>query len=77
MGNYVSDPTLKGWLTSILELGAWLGTLLRYSPRRSLSWILLTFCSGFMAETLSRKYGIIVAATVFILGVVIQFTAVG
>ena len=34
MGNYVSNPTLKGWLTSILELGAWLGTLLRYCPRR-------------------------------------------
>ena len=60
MGNYVSDPTLKGWLTSILELGAWLGTILRYSPRLSPSWI----------------YGIIVAATVFILGVVVQSTAV-
>jgi hypothetical protein len=31
MGEYVANPTLKGWLTSILELGAWLGTLLRYS----------------------------------------------
>lgn len=29
-----------------------------------------------MAETLSRKYGIIVAAIVFIVGVVIQSTAV-
>ena len=64
MGNYDSDrpedQTRKGWLTSILELGAWLGTLL----------------SGFMAETLSRKYGIIVATSVFIIGVVIQTTAV-
>jgi MFS family permease len=64
MGNYDStdpaDSTRKGGLVSILELGAWLGTLL----------------SGFMAETISRKYGIIVATCVFILGVVIQTTAV-
>jgi MFS family permease len=54
------DQTKKGWLTSILELGAWLGTLL----------------SGFMAESLSRKYGILVATSVFMLGVVIQSTAI-
>ncbi|MBE3049590.1 MFS transporter [Candidatus Bathyarchaeota archaeon] len=61
MGEY--DPiddnasmTKKGWLTAILELGAWVGTLL----------------SGFLAETLSRKYGIIVACFVFLIGVVIQ-----
>lgn len=64
MGNYDSDKpedqSRKGWLTSILELGAWLGTLL----------------SGFMAETFSRKYGIIVATSVFIVGVVIQSTAI-
>jgi MFS family permease len=63
MGNYDSnnpaDSTRKGWLTSILELGAWLGTLL----------------SGFMAETISRKYGILVATTVFIVGVIVQATA--
>jgi MFS family permease len=50
------DQSKKGWLTSILELGAWLGTLL----------------SGFMAEVFSRKRGILVATGVFILGVVIQ-----
>jgi sugar porter (SP) family MFS transporter len=60
MGDYVVNPTKKGWLTAILELGAWLGTLL----------------SGFLAEVLSRKYGVIVACTVFILGVIIQATAV-
>jgi sugar porter (SP) family MFS transporter len=60
MGDYTSNPTKKGWLTAILELGAWLGTLL----------------SGFLAEVLSRKYGVIVACTVFILGVIIQATAV-
>jgi len=59
MGDYVSNQTKKGWLTSILELGAWLGTLL----------------SGFMAETASRKYGILIATGVFILGVLIQVSA--
>lgn len=55
-----ADQTKKGWLTAILELGAWLGTLL----------------SGFVAEAISRKYGILVAVTVFVVGVVIQITAV-
>lgn len=54
-----ADQTKKGWLTAILELGAWIGTLL----------------SGFVAEALSRKYGILVAVSVFILGVIIQTTA--
>ena len=44
MGVYIADPTKKGWLTSILELGAWLGTLY----------------SGFVAEIFSRKYAIII-----------------
>ncbi|KIH91074.1 hypothetical protein SPBR_01501 [Sporothrix brasiliensis 5110] len=55
-----ADQTKKGWLTSILELGAWVGTLL----------------SGFLAETLSRKYGILVACSVFMLGVIIQVTGI-
>ncbi|RYP09339.1 hypothetical protein DL764_001386 [Monosporascus ibericus] len=59
MGEYTSNQTLKGWLTAILELGAWLGTLL----------------SGFLAEAISRKYGILVAVVVFVLGVIIQATA--
>jgi len=63
MGSYdnslLKDQSKKGWLTSILELGAWIGTLL----------------SGFMAETIGRKHGILVAVTVFIVGVVIQATA--
>ncbi|KAF3017713.1 hypothetical protein E8E14_002341 [Neopestalotiopsis sp. 37M] len=54
-----ADQTKKGWLTAILELGAWIGALL----------------SGFAAEALSRKYGILVATTVFIIGVIIQATA--
>lgn len=64
MGDYDStnpaDQTRKGWLTSILELGAWVGTLL----------------SGFLAEQYSRKISIIIATGVFIIGVVIQSTAV-
>jgi len=55
-----ADQTKKGWLTAILELGAWIGTLL----------------SGFLAEAISRKYGILVACSVFMLGVVIQASAI-
>ena len=58
--NLAADQSRKGWLTSILELGAWVGTLL----------------SGFMAETASRKYSILIATSVFIVGVVVQITAV-
>lgn len=60
MGAYTSDSTKMGWLTSILELGAWFGTL---------------YC-GFLAEIISRKYAILVNTGVFILGVIIQCTAV-
>jgi MFS family permease len=64
MGDYddsiPGDQSKKGWLTSILELGAWVGTLL----------------SGFIAESLSRKRGIMIATCVFIVGVIIQTTAV-
>ncbi|CAH0047202.1 unnamed protein product [Clonostachys solani] len=41
---YIDTPSLKGWLTAILELGAWFGAL----------------SSGILAEVLSRKYGILV-----------------
>ncbi|KAI1847853.1 hypothetical protein JX265_013919 [Neoarthrinium moseri] len=54
-----ADQTKKGWLTAILELGAWIGTLL----------------SGFLAEAISRKYGVLVAVVVFVVGVIIQATA--
>ncbi|KAK4061772.1 MFS permease [Trichoderma simmonsii] len=65
MGEYDPfDPnasqTKKGWLTAILELGAWFGTLF----------------SGFLAETISRKYGIIVACCIFIIGVIVQACAI-
>ncbi|KAM0502921.1 hypothetical protein ACHAPB_004502 [Verticillium nonalfalfae] len=60
MDGYIDNPTLKGWLTAILELGAWFGTLL----------------SGFVAEVFSRKYGVLVATAVFMLGVIIQITSI-
>jgi MFS family permease len=60
MGGYIDNPTQKGWLTSILELGAWLGTIL----------------SGFVAEVCSRKYGILIATSFFVLGVIIQATSI-
>jgi MFS family permease len=64
MGDYDSilaaDQSRKGWLTSILELGAWIGTLL----------------SGFLAEAVGRKRGILIATGIFVLGVVVQTTAI-
>lgn len=66
MGNYIEDQetltwnsSKQGWLVSILELGAWFGTMY----------------SGFLAEILSRKYAILVNVAIFIVGVVVQCTA--
>ncbi|KAK2797971.1 hypothetical protein FQN51_008150 [Onygenales sp. PD_10] len=56
MGDAVKNPTKKGWLTAILELGAWFGTIY----------------SGIMAERISRKYTILVNVAVFCVGVIIQ-----
>ena len=56
MGEWVQDQTKKGWLTSIFELGAWFGCLY----------------SGFLAETLSRKYAIILNVGIFVIGVIVQ-----
>lgn len=60
MGSWTEDSGKMGWLVAILELGAWLGTLY----------------SGFLAEIISRKYCIIANTGIFILGVIIQCTAV-
>jgi sugar porter (SP) family MFS transporter len=57
---YIDNPTKKGWLTAILELGAWFGAIM----------------SGFVAEAASRKYGILISTSVFIIGVVVQITAI-
>ncbi|KAG2017805.1 sugar transporter [Coprinopsis cinerea AmutBmut pab1-1] len=55
----VDDPGLKGWLVAILELGAWFGVLV----------------TGYLADKLSRKYTIVLAVVVFLIGVVIQTAA--
>ncbi|KAK0480038.1 sugar transporter [Armillaria novae-zelandiae] len=59
MYSAVSDPGKKGWLVAILELGAWLGVLM----------------SGYLADKLSRKYTIFLAAVVFSVGVIVQTAA--
>lgn len=59
MRGYIDNPTNLGWLTSIMEIGSYLGVILL----------------RFIAEVLSRKYGIFIATTVFLLGVIIQVTA--
>lgn len=56
MGNWVDDKTKKGWMTSIFELGAWFGCLY----------------SGFIAETVSRKYAIMANVCLFVVGVIVQ-----
>ncbi len=43
MGDATSNTGKKGWLVSILELGAWFGVL----------------CTGYLADKLSRKYTIV------------------
>ena len=43
MGDAVSNTGKKGWLVSILELGAWFGVLV----------------TGYLADKLSRKYTIV------------------
>ncbi|KAF2877159.1 general substrate transporter [Massariosphaeria phaeospora] len=67
MGSYIKDQetlewdsSKQGWLVAILELGAWVGCLY----------------SGFLAEILSRKYAILVNVGIFIVGVVVQATAI-
>jgi MFS family permease len=59
MGDAVTNQTKKGWLTAILELGAWFGALY----------------SGLLCERISRKYTILANVGVFCIGVVIQTTA--
>lgn len=61
MSSAVSDAGKKGWLVAILELGAWLGTLV----------------TGYLADKLSRRYTIILAVVVFIIGAIVQVTAQG
>lgn len=59
MGDAVTNTDTKGWLVSVLELGAWFGVL----------------CTGYLADRLSRKYSIVLAVFVFCIGVIVQDTA--
>ena len=76
MGDAVTNTDTKGWLVSVLELGAWFGVL----------------CTGYLADKLSRKYSIVLgerrlctsvdahshtppAVVVFCIGVIVQDTA--
>ncbi|KAK2765377.1 hypothetical protein FQN54_008223 [Arachnomyces sp. PD_36] len=60
MGDAVTNSTKKGWLTAILELGAWTGTIY----------------SGVLAERISRKYTILVNVVIFCIGVIVQCCSV-
>ncbi|CDO74961.1 hypothetical protein BN946_scf184945.g33 [Trametes cinnabarina] len=59
MASAVNESGTKGWLVSILELGAWFGVL----------------CTGYLADKLSRKYTIVLAVIVFCIGVIVQTCA--
>jgi MFS family permease len=52
----ISDPVLAGLLTSILELGAWVGVL----------------ANGILADKLGRKLCVVIACIIFIVGVIVQ-----
>lgn len=54
--NGISNPTLAGLLTAILELGAWIGVL----------------ANGYSADRLGRKLSVVVACFVFTVGVIVQ-----
>jgi len=59
MASAVDNTGTKGWLVSILELGAWVGTLV----------------TGYLADKLGRKYTIVTAVAVFCVGVIVQTAA--
>ncbi|KAK1145931.1 hypothetical protein N8T08_003878 [Aspergillus melleus] len=59
MGEAVTNETKKGWLTAILELGAWFGALY----------------SGILCERISRKNTILLNVGIFCIGVIVQTTA--
>lgn len=57
----ISNPTLTGLLTSILELGAWIGVLL----------------NGYVADAIGRKKCVIFGVVWFVVGVIIQANTQG
>ena len=52
----ITNPTLSGLLTAILELGAWVGVLF----------------NGYLADKLGRRLCVIVACVIFTVGVIVQ-----
>ncbi len=52
----IENPTLSGLLTSILELGAWVGVLM----------------NGYVSDAVGRKKCVIFAIVWFVVGVIIQ-----
>ncbi|BFZ65070.1 hypothetical protein YB2330_006233 [Saitoella coloradoensis] len=61
MGSYVTDSGKKGWLTAILELGAYFGALF----------------NGYISDQIGRKRSIIGATIIFCIGVIVQAAAQG
>ncbi|KAJ5309362.1 uncharacterized protein N7443_001823 [Penicillium atrosanguineum] len=57
----IANPTLRGFLTAILELGAWVGVLI----------------NGVLADRLGRKLATIGGVIIFLLGVIVQACAKG
>jgi len=57
--NNIKNTTARGLLTSILELGAWVGVLI----------------NGYLADRLGRKNACVVAVVFFCLGVIVQACA--
>lgn len=57
----ITNPVSRGFLTAILELGAWLGVLI----------------NGLLADRLGRKYATVLGVFVFIIGVIVQACAKG
>ncbi|KAK9455666.1 general substrate transporter [Dipodascopsis uninucleata] len=55
----ISNPTARGLLTAILELGAWVGAL----------------ANGYIADRFGRKLCVVIAVFVFIIGVIVQACA--
>ncbi|KAJ5663489.1 hypothetical protein N7507_004220 [Penicillium longicatenatum] len=55
----ITNPTLRGFLTAILELGAWVGVLV----------------NGVLADALGRKQATVSGVAVFLIGVIIQACA--
>ncbi|EMG48521.1 hypothetical protein G210_0901 [Candida maltosa Xu316] len=61
IGQIQDNPTLQGLLTSILELGAWVGVL----------------ANGYFADKFGRRGSVVIGSILFIIGVIVQAVAHG